>query len=193
MQINHLIVVNCRGREFSDPSFTGNDWGLFSGRKKNSYQSLDEKIIIFAVFWVNCINISCSMRRKYITSFMIQTFRKINSDQRCILWSVFSKIGQEPQDWILESWLWTTNGFRAQILWECSDCWVIWPLKISPGPIIIRICGNWVAWKLSEKQNKRVFKLKYLRLNLIAKILNRTWHNLSVLAKSQKFCFAASE
>lgn len=43
MQINYLIVVNCRGREFSDPSFTGNDWGLFSGRKENSYQSLDEK------------------------------------------------------------------------------------------------------------------------------------------------------
>lgn len=41
--MNFLLVLNCRGREFADPSSTGNDWGLFSSIKKNSYQSLDEK------------------------------------------------------------------------------------------------------------------------------------------------------
>lgn len=74
--MNYLLVVNSRGREFADPSSTTNDWGLFSGRKKNAYQSLDEKKIIFAVSWINCKNISCSMRRKRITSFMIQTLKK---------------------------------------------------------------------------------------------------------------------
>lgn len=78
-----LLVVNCRGREFADPS--GNDWDLFSGREKNSQQSLVEKKIISVVFWINCINISCSVRRKHITSFMIQTLKRINSDKCRIL------------------------------------------------------------------------------------------------------------
>lgn len=43
IQMNFLLVLNCRGREFADPSSTGNDWGLFSSIKKNSYRSLDEK------------------------------------------------------------------------------------------------------------------------------------------------------
>jgi len=79
----HLVK---RGREFADPSlsFTGNDWDCFSGRKKKLCKGSYEKKI-FDIFWINHINISCSMRRKLITSFKIQLFSKVSSGQHCIL------------------------------------------------------------------------------------------------------------